>query len=712
MLRKKKFMLFIALNLIIGTPPNYSLAAQTTEYNLPLVVVEGVRDTLPEEYTGNLMARGARIGILGNRDFMDTPFTINSYTSSTVNNFMARTVAEVAKNDPSVKFQYPSGTLMENYRIRNFTYNANNMTVNGLMGMAPYGSTPTEMVERVEVWHGPNAFANGINPGGEVAGNINLALKQAGYDPVRRFTLDYANDGQVGGHIDVGDRFGKNKELGVRINGVYRDGDTGVDGQSQKRRLASLGLDYTKDKSRTTLDAYYIKDEFDGAVASVYQMSGGISSAPKAGSGIKGLYGGLENKAIFLHEDYSFTKDTSAYASFGKSWAVFDGYAGGGNFLGVNPATGLGMLYLSNGKTWVDKTAWEAGVRTKFKTGTIKHEAVVGVSALKLDTGGGSSDFMLSGVNMYSPIFDHSLLPAFDGKTSKLQSVDVDGIALADTMNFGNDNFELTLGVRRQNVNQKAYSAGNVSSDYDKSKTTPMVGLVIKPWGDQVSFYGSYAEALKAGNIVPDSNIYRNKNQVFEPYVSKQTEFGVKWDNKKLANTLSFYQIKQVNTYQEIHNDGTRTFHADGEQKNKGIEWMFFGELTNNLRILGGTAYSLGEVTKSNANVGKTPWGMPKWSANAAVEWDTPWNKDLTLSARMLFTGKQYANGANTMEIPSSTTFDIGARYVTKINNSKVTFRAFVENVFDRDYWAGLRSDSVLFTGNGRTFKFSATFDI
>lgn len=708
----RKYNIFASVAVLMSIA-QIGFTNEVKQFDLPEVVINGSRDTLPEKYAGGQMARGARVGILGNQDFMDTPFTINAYTEDTINNSMAKTVAEVASNDPSVKFQYPSGTLMENYRIRNFTYNANNMTVNGLMGMAPYGSTPAELVERVEIWHGPNAFANGINPGGEVAGNINLALKHAGYEPIKRLTLDYTGNSQIGGHLDFGDRFGKDKEWGVRINGVYRDGETGVDDQWQKRKMASLGLDYTKGKSRTTLDAYYIKDEFDDAVASVYQLNGGLASPPKAGSGIKGVYGGLENKALFIHEDYSFTKDISAYASYGKAWAVFDGYAGGGDLIGVNPTTGIGTLVLSNGETWVDKTAYEAGVRANFKTGNIKHEAVLATSALKVETGNGSADIKLPGISMYNSVFDHSKLPAFDGKTNKIQEVNIDGIAIADKMKFDNDQIELTVGVRKQNVNQKRFTAtGTVDSDYDKSKTTPMVGVVIKPWGEKISLYGSYAEALKAGNIVPDNPLYRNKNQVFEPYVSKQAEVGVKWDNEKFANTLSFYQIRQVNTYQEIHSDGTRTFHADGEQKNKGIEWMFFGELNDNLRLMGGAAYSTGRVTKSSANVGKKPYGMPKWTANTTIEWDTPWNKDLTLSARMMFTGKQYADGANTVEMPSTTTFDLGARYVTKINNNKVTFRASVENLFDKDYWAGLRSDSVLFVGNGRTFKLSATFDI
>lgn len=384
--------------------------------------------------------------------------------------------------------------------------------------------------------------------------------------------------------------------------------------------------------------------------------------------------------------------------------------------IGTNGLTGLGILYISNDKIDVDKTSWELGFRTKFKSGDVKHELALGTQALKVNTynnGHVGKHLMLPNINMYDLLFTGEI-PELKSETYKNQSVDLSSIALVDTMKFANDKIQLTLGARKQSMHQKQYSpVGAMTTDYDKDKVTPLFSILAKPWNDKVSLYASYSEALRAGNVVPNNPLYTNAGQVFEPYVSKQSEFGVKWDNKGLANTLSFYQIKQVNTYQEI-NGVKRTFHADGEQRNRGIEWMSFGKITDRLRILGGINYSDAKVTKSNANAGKTVWGSPRWTANLGFEWDTSWikNQDLTLSARLIYNGKQYADSANTMELPSATRFDLGARYRTKIGSAPVTFRASVENLFDRNYWAGNRADSVLFVGTGRTFKLTATFDL
>jgi iron complex outermembrane receptor protein len=54
--------------------------------------------------------------------------------------------------------------------------------------------------------------------------------------------------------------------------------------------------------------------------------------------------------------------------------------------------------------------------------------------------------------------------------------------------------------------------------------------------------------------------------------------------------------------------------------------------------------------------------------------------------------------------------YDVGARYKTEINNTPVTYRLSVENLFDKHYWAGAFSMEGFATlGGPRTVKLSAT---
>ena len=77
----------------------------------------------------------------------------------------------------------------------------------------------------------------------------------------------------------------------------------------------------------------------------------------------------------------------------------------------------------------------------------------------------------------------------------------------------------------------------------------------------------------------------------------------------------------------------------------------------------------------------------------------------------MAYTGKQYVNQANTQSLPSWTKVDVGTRYRTKIDGKPTTFRAGVQNVFNRDYWSGVASYGAISLGAPRALQLSASVD-
>lgn len=85
------------------------------------------------------MATGGRVGLLGNKDFMETPFSTISYTDTYIQDLQAKDITDViAATDPSVFSNGLTGTFSENYSIRGFQTSVSDMTVDGLFGMAPY----------------------------------------------------------------------------------------------------------------------------------------------------------------------------------------------------------------------------------------------------------------------------------------------------------------------------------------------------------------------------------------------------------------------------------------------------------------------------------------------------------------------------------------------------------------------------------------------
>src|SRR3546814_5078184 len=118
-------------------------------------------------------------------------------------------------------------------------------------------------------------------------------------------------------------------------------------------------------------------------------------------------------------------------------------------------------------------------------------------------------------------------------------------------------------------------------------------------------------------------------------------------------------------------------------------------------------------ISDWSSDVCSSDLGVPEYMLNANVEWDVPFLRALTLTGRVVNTGKQAANLTNTLFLPSWTRLDLGVRYVAVVGDRPLTLRAVVDNVANKRSWASafdsFRPD--LQQGAPRTFKASASID-
>lgn len=95
-------------------------------------------DNIPPPYAGGQVATGSQLGLLGNRDVMDTPFNQTSYTAKKAQDQQAQTVRDVLIDDPSVRVGRPTGNNgAQNMMIRGFTVEGMDIAYGGLYGLLP-----------------------------------------------------------------------------------------------------------------------------------------------------------------------------------------------------------------------------------------------------------------------------------------------------------------------------------------------------------------------------------------------------------------------------------------------------------------------------------------------------------------------------------------------------------------------------------------------
>lgn len=700
-----------------GVFPSLALAQAGQPADLPAVTVTATTSPrpLPEAYAGGQVARGSRLGILGNQDMMDVPFSIMSYTAETIQNQQARTVADVLANDPGIRTSHGYGNFAETFLVRGFKLYGDDVGYNGLYGIAPRQLVAVEGIERVEVFRGPNAFLGGISPGASgIGGGINLVPKYAPAAALTQATLDYGSDSQVGGHVDIGRRFGPGNRAGIRLNALARGGDTGIDRENRNERLFTVGLDYQGTAFRIHGDFGYQKQTVRGGRSTVHLAGGVVPPVPGPTVNFAQPWSksALEDTYGTVRAEYDFVRNWTGYVAAGAHHANEQGDFSSVAVDGTGRGSGIFRTFQGGYRMTVpykqDTTSQEAGVRGTFRTGPVGHQVNVAWSALQSRT---RTAYEMSGYYATN-LYDAPAVPypaklfsggnmARPGVTDRLNLI---SYALSDNLSFFQDRVLLTAGVRYQILSDRPYTYdGKHKASYSKSATSPAFGLVVKPLAN-VSVYYNHMEGLTKGPTAPvDSD--RN-GEVFPPGRSKQNEAGVKWDAGKVGTTLAIFQINQPNGVTQ-----NKVFYMT-DQRNRGVELSAFGEPLRGVRVMAGAAWIGTRVSNTGnpATEGRQAVGVPGYTFNASVEWDLPWVGGATVSGRFLQTGSQYVNDTNTAKLAAWNRLDLGARYTFKAARQRYTVRAAVENVANKAYWAS-GFGGYLVQGAPRTFKVAMTVD-
>ncbi|WP_447757488.1 TonB-dependent receptor [Sphingopyxis fribergensis] len=671
---------------------------------------------------------GGNVGVFGTKAAEDIPFNIRSYNEALILNQQPDSLGEVLENDPTVRTALGFGIAGEVFVIRGFDLSSDDVGFDGLYGITPRQIVAPELVSSVQVINGASAFLNGAAPGGSgIGGSVNILPKKADRDVIRA-TLGYTSAAHISGAVDVARRFGANGEWGLRINGSARRGDIAIDDEFHSSYVLGATLDYNSGPLRAALNLNYQRlnqTYWRGQVG----VGGVIPRVPQADTNYSQPWSQILTKDYFgtLSLEYDLSDAAMVYAKVGARDGREDQTTAS---ITVNdPVTGAATGSGSYVPREDNNESATAGIRIKLEGGGMSHEINAGV-AVSWQVNRNAFDF---GPNYATNLYDPVAVPApapggFVG--GDLDNVFPIGrrrtasVFFSDTLGLWDDRILITGGLRLQEIKTTSYSYANGARDggYKESAATPVLGLVIKPV-EGLSLYGNRIEGLVAGSTAPitidDGNgndiPVVNRGAVLSPVKSTQYEVGGKLNFGRFNAGLALFRIDKPNSFVD---PVTLIYGNYGIQRNRGIEITLDGELVDGLRIISGLTLNDAKLrrTQGGVNEGKDAVGVPEVLANANVEWDLPFLPALTLVGRVVYTGKQAVDSANTLELDSWTRFDLGARYVALVGDTPLTLRFNVDNVADKRYWATAYNafsafGSRLLQGGPRTFKVSASIE-
>lgn len=351
-------------------------------------------------------------------------------------------------------------------------------------------------------------------------------------------------------------------------------------------------------------------------------------------------------------------------------------------------------------------TSGELRVGRTWIEGDRRHRVVASVRGRALDRAYGGSAFIDLGASQLGvQDFRPKPVPVFGPKTKDA----------VDQLNFG-------LGYELRWLGSGELSLGIQKVDYSKQVTTPVGALpetVDRPWlysanaavylTKNLAAYGGYTRGLEESDVAPANAV--NRNEAPPAIRTEQKDFGLRWSVKPgLSMVLGYFDVRKP--YYNL--DTLSRFRQLGEVRHRGGEFSLSGEVAPGLRVVAGTVYLDAELSGEEVDlglIGRRPVGGFRLHNIVNANWQLPWHKPLTLTARFERTSDRVANAANTLIIPARWVGSIGARYRAKIGDVPVLARFSADNVFNTFGWAGGGSGFLVNNG-ARRYSFSLAADL
>lgn len=691
-----------------ASAPAAPAGADGATTTLPAVRVTASQELpgeLPSAYAGGQVARGSRTGMLGNSDVFETPFSTKAWTSELVRNQGARNVNDMVANDPSIRTSLSATSPLDQSSIRGFLTNSDAYLFDGLEGLFAYSNIPVRHYERLEVLKGPAGGLVGASGyGATVGGSFNLVPKRATDAPVRSVSILALDKSLLGAHADIGQRFGVDNQFGARLNLSAEDGKL-YDGAQRRLIAPQVALDYRGDRLRVVLDAGSTRRESSPLFGHwLLQAGAAVPAVPDPHVHAKPSWEAMDLRQTYglLSAEWDFASGWTAHARHGRlreappvrQYVDQTTVDGGGR---VRYTSASSLLWTQANQVT------DLGVRGEFQWGATRHKLAVGTVLQRQQLQNLRSISVPLAAPVVSNIYQPLVVPdPFANGIPSVPGVDspalhLDSLAVADTVALLDDRLLLTAAVRHQRIEK---------APYRQSRVTPTLAALYK-LGGGLSVYGNYAESLAQGAIAPAGSA--NAGEQLEPYLSKQHELGLKWDQGSYGITAAYFDIRRATAFV----DGRNVFRAAGLQRNRGVELETFGEVARGLRLLGGVAWTDGRMSRTAGGTadGKKAIGVPEITANLGAEFDLPAVPGLTLTGRYLHTGGAFVDLANTQRVPAWNRIDVGVRYRTAVGDgTTMTLQAGITNLADKAYWT-IAGRNFIAVAPPRTWQVSASFD-
>ncbi len=677
-------------------------AGAAASEQLPTVTVSAAQQTgAAERRAGGFATRGARVGVLGERDVLDVPFSVQVAPRELLDSAGVKDLKGMTRLDAALAPSFSGVGYYDAVSIRGLDLNNwTNYYKNGAL-FPNQAKTAFENIDRIEVQRGLSGFLQGFAAPG---GTVNYITERPTSTWQSRAELRVDGDGTFLPGVDIGGPLTADGEWGIRLNAAGGREGYYVDRVRTDRAFGSIALDWKPNADvKVELDAQIDRRKGNTQPNLLLDINGdlprNVDATRYLGQPWQTYF--TRTREVGLNAEWRVSGDWTAQLRLNNAYLYRDDFSS--NIGSLQPNGDFEVFEYKSTDETRDSTNAELAMRGVLRTGSVAHELTAGVSARRLKARFGDGVFQSIGTsNLYSPVAitdPQSQVPA-----SYLAIENKDrGVFVSDFITF-NDRWQALVGLRRSSVDFFSVFA---TQPYSDSVVTPSLALIFKPEA-ATSLYASYVEGLEQGGTAPNTAI--NANAQLEPVTAEQWELGVKreWLEGRLSASAALFQIERPLSYV---NAASNVFGYFGTRRHRGLEFTAAGELRPGTRLHAGLVLLQAKAlnTGDPAVDGQTPDGVAKRQFNLWLDQALPmagWSAQFGLRAA----SRRAASNDGTAFVPGWLVADAGLRYQTRWQGRGLDLALQVRNLADRFHYESTGFGQ-LYVGGARSVSLSASLE-
>jgi len=597
---------------------------------------------------------------------------------------------------------YVSGVVPAGYayydsvQIRGFTNGAaanfrDNLQLQAITGF------DMALVEQIEVVKGPAAMLYGrIEPGGLV----NLVTKRPQEKAAVSLQQQVGDFGFLRTTADATGKVTSDGTLLYRLVGSYSQSDSFIDYVQEDNVVGGAYLTWRPDdRFELQLDLERQNNRFmdteDQGIPIIGNRAAPVPRNRYFGDPVNWDIPNEQDRTL-LAANWTYRIDDSWSLTQRAHWQTLDGQQltlWDGGFDGVDTIT-RGIWFV---KPERETAATNIDLAGDVKLGGMRHRLLVGVDWFNHTTSfHGYSDIdssVVPPISLTNPTYGVSAaaIRALPENFFFATEEGWIGVYVQDQISL-TDSLELLVGGRYDWAEDgngfsstSLAEADSILELADDKAFSPRVGLLYKISPD-FSVYGSFSRSFGSNNGRSATG------ERLDPEEGEQLELGFKSSlmDDALTITASVFELTKSNVLTpDLSTPDPDDSTTLGEVRNRGLELDIAGQITPNLSLIAGYAYSDATITRDNSGIeGNRMFNVPRNAASVWAKYDVDpgATSGLELGVGLRVIGERQGDDANSWQMPGYERVDAMAGYRMRFGDVPVKLQVNVENLLDETY--------------------------